>query len=96
MVKIRRETLVSPTEFSTQTSFELNGFIINAGDTVKVEGEYGSRFKVHGLTTNNKTGSQWVDCFELIRGQVGALRSFKSDRIKRIPKKGMRAKRVNN
>jgi len=96
MVRARRESAVSPTEFSTESSFELNGFVINAGDTVKVEGEYGSRFKVHGLTTNSRTGNQWVDCFEISRGQLGALRSFKSDRIKRIPQKGKRAKRVND
>ena len=96
MVRSRREALVSPTDFSTESSFEINGFVINAGDTVKVEGEYGSRFKVQGLTTNAKTGSQWVDCFEVSRGQIGALRSFKPDRIKRIPQKGKRAKRVNN
>ena len=96
MVRHRRESPVSPTEFSTESSFELNGFVISAGDTVKVEGEYGSRFKVQGLTTNTKTGSQWVDCFEINRGQIGALRSFKSDRIKRIPQKGKRAKRVND
>ncbi len=96
MVRSRREALVSPTDFSTEFSFEINGFVINAGDTVKVEGEYGSRFKVQGLTTNAKTGSQWVDCFEVNRGQIGALRSFKPDRIKRIPQKGKRAKRVNN
>lgn len=96
MVRTRRETIVSPTDFSTESSFELNGFVINAGDTIKVEGEYGSRFKVYGLTVNTKTGSQWVDCFEINRGQIGALRSFKPDRIKRIPQKGKRAKRVNN
>ncbi len=96
MVKARREAPSSPTDFATESSFELNGFIISAGDTVKVDGEYGSRFKVYGLTTNLKTGSQWVDCFEIIRGQLGALRSFKSDRIKRIPQKGKRAKRVND
>ncbi len=96
MVRSRREALVSPTDFSTESSFEINGFVISAGDIVKVEGEYGSRFKVQGLTINAKTGSQWVDCFEINRGQIGALRSFKPDRIKRIPQKGKRAKRVNN
>ena len=96
MARSRRESLVSPTDFSTEPSFELNGFIINAGDIVKVDGEYGSRFKVQGITTNAKTGSQWIDCFEIQRGQLGALRSFKPDRIKRIPQKGKRAKRVNS
>jgi hypothetical protein len=96
VARSRRESLVSPTDFSTEPSFELNGFIINAGDIVKVDGEYGSRFKVQGITTNAKTGSQWIDCFEIQRGQLGALRSFKPDRIKRIPQKGKRAKRVNS
>jgi hypothetical protein len=64
-----------------------DGKIIVQGELFKVVGEYGLRFKFHSLTTNTKTGSIWVDCFEVFRGQAGAFRSFKSDRIKRIPKK---------
>lgn len=64
-----------------------DGKIIAKGDLFKVVGEYGLRFKFQSLTKNLETGSEWVDCFEVFRGQVGAQRSFSSDRIKRIPKK---------
>lgn len=86
--------VVSETKFATEESFELNGFEINAGDIIKVKGEYGSRFKVRGLTTNTETGAQWVDTFELIRGVPSQFRAFKPDRVKRVPKGGRRAKRV--
>lgn len=71
-----------------------DGFEINSGDLIKVHGEYGIRFKFKSLTTNTETNSQWVDCFEVFRGQVGAFRSFRTERIKRIPTRGKRAKRV--
>ena len=64
-----------------------DGFTIAQGDIIKVRGEYGVKFKFWSLTTNPDTGSQWVDCFEVFRGQAGAFRSFRTERIKRIPKK---------
>lgn len=70
-----------------------DGKIISKGDLFKVAGEYGMKFKFHSLTTNLETGAEWVDCFEVFRGIVGAQRSFTSDRIKRIPKKRIK-KRV--
>jgi hypothetical protein len=85
----------TPTKFLREPEISLDGFTISYGDLFKVKGEYGNKFKFLGLVTNLETGAQWVDCFEVVRGQVGALRSFKSDRIKRIPQKGKRAKRVN-
>lgn len=90
----RNTSVVSETKFKTEEAFELNGFEINAGDLIKVKGEYGSKFKVRGLTTNTETGAQWVDCFELIRGVPSQFRAFKLDRVKRIPQRGKRAKRV--
>lgn len=90
----RKKTIQSETIFKTEPTFELDGFIISYGDTVKVRGEYGSKFKVRGLTTNIETGAQWVDCFELIRGVPSQFRAFKLDRIKRVPQRGKRAKRV--
>jgi hypothetical protein len=86
----------TPTKFLREPQISIDGFTISQGDLFKVKGEYGNKFKFLGLITNLETGSQWVDCFEIVRGQVGALRSFKSDRIKRIPQKGKRAKRVND
>lgn len=72
-----------------------DGFEIKQGDLIKIQGEYGVRFKFHSLTTNTESNSQWIDCFEIFRGQVGAFRSFRPERLKRVPKRGKRAKRVS-
>jgi hypothetical protein len=63
-----------------------DGKIIVRGEIFKVSGEYGLKFKFDSLV-RHENGAEWVDCFEVFRGQTGAFRSFRSDRIKRIPKK---------
>lgn len=90
----RRKTIVQDSGLETVPYMEVNGFPIEAGDIIKVTGEYGSKFKFVGVTTNTRTGATWVDCFELIRGVPSQFRAFKEDRIKRVPKRGKRAKRV--
>jgi hypothetical protein len=72
---------------------QIGNFTIVRGDIIKVHGEYGTKFKFNSVVTNTKIGATWVDCFELYKGQVGALRSFTIDRIKRIPTR--RPRRVN-
>jgi hypothetical protein len=84
---------VSETKFSRVHSLNLNGFEIVRGDIIKVSGEYGLKFKFDAVVTNTDTGSVWVDCFEIYRGQSHSYRSFEIDRIKRIPQKGKRGKR---
>jgi hypothetical protein len=64
-----------------------DGKIIVKGDVFKVSGEYGLKFRFDNLVTNLDSGAEWVDCYEIFRGHAGAFRSFKRDRIKRIPKK---------
>jgi hypothetical protein len=90
----RNQTTVQPTNFVTVSYLELDGFPINVGDIIKVHGEWGSKFKFVGVTTNTLTGASWVDCFEIMGGVSSVFRSFKQDRIKRIPKRGKRARRV--
>jgi hypothetical protein len=92
----RKKVVVAPSHFVTEPYMEVNGFPINAGDIIKVKGEYGTKFKFVGITTNELTGSHWVDCFEIFRGSAQQFRAFKEDRIKRIPQRGKRAKRVDN
>jgi hypothetical protein len=87
---------VMPTKFLKVPEVMVDGFIIVQGDLVKIAGERGSKFRFHTLTKNLDTGSEWVDCFETSRNQVGVIRSFGVDKIKRIPQKGKRAKRVND
>lgn len=73
------------------------GFTIVKDEIFKIRGtnsfgvsEWGAKFKFYRLVTNVENGRQWVDCYELFRGQPGVMRSFPVDRIKRIPKKRRR------
>jgi hypothetical protein len=90
----RKQVVTQPSGLETVPYMEVGGFAVNAGDIIKVRGEYGAKFKFVGITTNTVTGSTWVDCFELIRGVPSQFRAFKQDRIKRVPQRGRRAKKV--
>lgn len=94
-----KKIITSKTEFKSdlerQDTMIIDGFEVVHGDLIKVSGQYGLRFKFDYFVTNTRTGSQWVDCFEVYRGQVGCYRSFKLEAIKRIPKKKKRSKRVS-
>lgn len=90
----KRKAEVKESHFVTEPYMEVNGFPIHAGEIVKVNGEWGSKFKFVGVTTNTLTGATWVDCFEIIGSVPSVFRSFKEDKIRRIPKRGKRAKRV--
>ena len=92
----RKQATPKPTYFSREDSVNLDGFIISRGDIIKIQGEYGSIFKFIGFTTNNLTGASWVDCFEVIGGVPSVFRSFKTEKVKRVPQRGKRAKRVND
>lgn len=91
----RKQAAVKPSHFTTVPSLDLNGFTISAGDIIKIHGEWGSKFKFVGVTTNTLTGATWIDCFEIIGTVPSVFRSFKVERVKRIPqKRKRRAKRV--
>lgn len=94
MARRKIQAQATKSNFETIPYLELDGFTINAGDIIKVKGEYGIKFKFVGVTTNTLTGSTWVDCFEIFRGSPQQFRAFKKDRIKRVPQRGKRAKRV--
>ena len=91
----RKKTVAKESPFTMVPYMEANGFAINAGDLIKIKGEYGTKFMFRGITTNPVTGATWVDCFEMFRGKPQQFRAFKEDRVKRIPQKGKRAKRVS-
>lgn len=96
MARRKNTVVVQESGLETVPYMEVDGFPINGGDLIKIKGEYGVKFKFVGITTNTRTGSTWVDCFEIFRGKPNQFRAFKEDRIKRIPQRGKRAKRVNN
>jgi hypothetical protein len=92
----RRKKVVElePTKFFRFPEITVDGFPIEKGEIIKVKDEWGMRFKFDSFVTNTETGAQWVDCFEVHKLRTGSLRSFKLDRVKRIPKRrARRAKR---
>ena len=91
----RRKTVEAPpTKFFRFPEITVGNFVISKGDIIKIEGEWGQRFKFDSLVTNKETGAQWIDCFEVHKMRTGCLRSFRLERVKRIPtRRGRRAKR---
>lgn len=88
----RTKAAVKPSPFLKEDFIEIDGHVINRGDIVKISGEHGVKFKFDSFVTNPATGAQWVDCFELQKNVVCAFRSFRVERVKRIP---VRRKRVS-
>lgn len=91
----KRKSVPPPqTKFFRFPEITVGNFVIAKGDMIKIDGEWGMRFKFDCLVTNKETGAQWVDCYEVHKMRTGVLRSFKLDRVRRIPKRrGRRAKR---
>ncbi len=87
MPRIKKLSDIKPTKFAREYSLEIDGFVINRGDIIKIRGEHGVQFKFDSLVTNTLTGVQWIDCFEVHRGQSGTYRSFRAEKIKRIPRR---------
>lgn len=90
----KKATVPVDTKFKKEETIYIDGFEICRGDIIKIVGEYGLKFKFDSVVTNTETGSVWVDCFELYRGQSHSYRSFQINRVKRIPQKGKRGRRV--
>jgi uncharacterized protein YqgV (UPF0045/DUF77 family) len=81
-------------KFVREYTMVVDGFEVVRGDTIKIVGQYGLKFRFDSLTTNIETGAVWVDCFELFRNSTSQFRAFKPELVKRIPQRGKRAKRV--
>ena len=94
MARKKNTSTLAPTKFVREDRLIIDGFEVVRGDTIKVRGQYGVKFKFDYLTTNSETGSQWVDCFELQRGAATSFRAFKIEDVKRVPTRRKRAKRV--
>lgn len=89
----RKKIDLPPTKFFRYPEITIDGFVVERGEVIKIQDEWGMKFKFDSLVTNQETGAQWIDCFELWRGRTGCLRSFRLERVKRVPKRGKRARR---
>lgn len=86
----RRKKIVSPLakRFIREPSFTLeSGRVIESGEVIKISGEHGTKFRFVEHVINSENGAEWIDCFELHQGVVAGWRSFRTDRIKPLPKK---------
>lgn len=83
----RKSVPPPPTKFFRFPEITVGNFVIEKGDLIKIQDEWGMKFKFDSLVTNKETGAQWIDCFEVHKMRTGCLRSFSLDRVKRIPKR---------
>jgi hypothetical protein len=93
MVNRKTSTHIKPTKFFKFPEITVDGFVIEKGEIIKIKDEWGMRFKFDSLVTNTSTGAQWIDCFEVYKLRTGCTRSFRLDRVKRIPKRRKRVAR---
>ena len=63
------------------------GRTIEPGEIIKIKGEWGTKFKfIEYVRRTDDHAKEWIDCYELEKGQLCGYRSFKPDRIKALPK----------
>lgn len=86
-MRSRIKVTAKPTKFQRVHEMTIGNFTVERGDLIKIQDEWGMRFKFDSITTNIETGAFWVDCFEVHKKRTGSLRAFKIDRVKRIPKR---------
>jgi len=86
----RRKKVVSSNQhlYSRTPSYTMqDGRTIERGEIIKIHGVWGSKFMFHDHVVRTDSGAEWIDCFELSGGQIGVWRSFRSERIKPMPRK---------
>jgi hypothetical protein len=93
----RKKKVVSPNEhlYDRTPEYTLeNGRKISEGEVIKISGIWGTKFKFkeHVIRTDN--GKEWIDCYELEKGVNCGLRSFYPEKIKPIPTRKRRNKKL--
>jgi hypothetical protein len=86
----RRKKIISPLDhiYNRTPEYTLeSGRTISAGEVIKIDGIWGTRFKFKEHVIRNDNGKEWIDCYELEKGINCGLRSFSPELIKHLPKK---------
>jgi len=95
MAKRKAVTLANAHLYRRESSYTMpDGRVIEDGETIKIRGEWGSKFKFKEHVERTDNGAEWIDCFQIIGGHLSGWRSFKPDRIKPMPKKRRKNKRA--
>jgi hypothetical protein len=90
----RKKTKPAPTKFSRVYELQVGTFTIVKGDIIKIQDEHGRKFKFDSVVTNIETGATWIDCFEMQKATSGQYCSFAIERVKRIPARRGRRKKI--
>ena len=93
----RRKKVVGPRQhLYSQTPYYTmpDGRVIEQGETIKIHGEWGSKFKFHNHVLRTDSGIEWIDCFELRGGILSGWRSFYPEKIKPLPKSRRKRKKT--
>jgi hypothetical protein len=71
-----------------------DGRVIESGEIIKINGEWGGKFKFIEHVVRTDSGIEWIDCFEVVKGVSSGWRSFRPERIKPMPKRKKRKKKT--
>jgi hypothetical protein len=86
----RRKKVVSPLEhlYHREPTFTTpEGRVIEAGEVIKIKGIWGTKFQFKEyVQRTDDLSKEWIDCFELEKGQLCGHRSFRTDLVKPLPK----------
>lgn len=69
-----------------------DGRVIEKDEIIKIDGEWGGKFKFLEYVIKIDSSAEWIDCFEIRGGVLCGWRSFRPDRIKPMPKSRKRKK----
>jgi len=93
----RRKKVVPPLAhlYQREPTFTTpEGRTVEPGEIIKIKGVWGTKFKFKEYVRRTDTGVDWIDCYEQERGQNCGHRSFRTDRIKVLPKKRRKRKKT--
>ncbi len=89
--KVTNSNFIKEPDFIT-----LEGKTVSEGDIIKIHGEHGKKFRFSKFVTRVDNGNTWIDCYEMDKGMPCGLRSFRSERIRTIPKRTPRKRNKIN
>ena len=93
----RRKKVVSPLEhlYHREPTFTTpEGRVIEHGEVIKIKGIWGSKFQFKEYVRRTDNDAEWIDCFELEKGQLCGHRSFRPELVKPLPKPRRKRKKT--
>jgi hypothetical protein len=72
-----------------------DGRVVERGEIIKIQGVYATKFKFFEHVRRIDSDIDWIDCFELEKGIQCGQRSFRTDRIKVLPKARRKRRKKN-